>query len=287
MSNINMANISKTFGDINALKNVSLSLEKNKIYGLLGRNGAGKTTMLNIISNKIFPTSGDVEIDGIHLNRASTNLPNIYVADEKNLYPESMKVKDVFKWTKEFYADFDLSKAFELAREYYLLPDKKVKELSTGYNTILKDIIGLCVNTEFVFFDEPVLGLDANHRDMFYKHLLQSYLGNESTYVVSTHLIDEVANIIENVIIINQGEIIRDTTCEKLLSEGYTVSGTIENVDKFIAGKTIIGTDVLANTKAAYVLSEDDIKTTSSSIEISKMNLQKLFIELTKKEEEQ
>ena len=180
-----------------------------------------------------------------------------------------------------------MSKAFELAKEYDLLPNKKVKELSTGYNTILKDIIGLCVNAEFVFFDEPVLGLDANHRDMFYKHLLQSYLGNESTYVVSTHLIDEVANIIENVIIINEGEIIRDTTCEKLLSEGYTVSGTIENVDKFIKGKTVIGTDVLANTKAAYILSDDDMKKDSGSVEISKMNLQKLFIELTKREAEQ
>ncbi len=143
----------------------------------------------------------------------------MYLSGETNLLPESMKVREVFNWTEEFYPSFDKDLAVKLSSEFDIKINKKVKSLSTGYNTLLKDILGLCVNTEFVFFDEPVLGLDAAHRDMFYKHLLSNYMNNNSTYVISTHLIDEVANVIENVIIIDEGEIIRDTTCEELLSE--------------------------------------------------------------------
>ncbi|MBN2879620.1 MAG: ABC transporter ATP-binding protein [Clostridia bacterium] len=284
MSNINLVNINKNYRDVAALKNVNLTFERNKIYGLLGRNGAGKTTLLNILSNRIFPTSGQVVIDDKNINDIPKQISNIYLSGESNLLPESMKVKEIFKWTKEFIPSFDGELALRLAQAFELPIKKRVQSLSTGYLTILKDILALCANTEFVFFDEPVLGLDANHREMFYKFLLECYVNNDSTYVVSTHHIDEVANIIENIIIINEGSIIRDTTCESLLSEGYTISGKIEDVDKYIADKNVIGFDTLANTKSAYILSAEKITELPESLQVSRINLQKLFIELTKKE---
>ena len=287
MNNIQLVNLSKSFGSTKALKDVNLTFEENKIYGLLGRNGAGKSTMLNIISNRIFASQVEVNLDDENIAKVNRQITDIYVVGENNLSPEGDKVSEVFNWTKEFYSGFDLEKAGALSREFNLPMHKKVKSLSTGYLTILKDIIGLCINSKFVFFDEPVLGLDANHRDMFYKHLLQCYLKKSSTFVVSTHLIDEVANIIEHVIIIDEGRIIKDTTCQELLSMGYTVSGTAEKVDNFVKGKHIIGEDVLGNMKACYILSSEKLPENTGDVEISNINLQKLFIELTKKEAEQ
>ena len=286
MSKIQILDFSKNFGSTEALKEVTLTFDNNKIYALLGRNGAGKSTLLNVISNRIFPSSGEILIDDSGLKDIKDQIVQIYIVGESNLFPESMKVGEVFKWTKEFFQDFNEEKAMALAKEFQLPLSKKVKSLSTGYLTILKDIAGLCVNTEFVFFDEPVLGLDANHRDMFYKNLLKCYSKNNSTFVISTHLIDEVANIVENIIIINEGKIINNTTCEKLLSMGYTISGTIKDVDNFTKDKKVIGEDILGNMKASYILSEENI-VADASVDISKINLQKLFIELTRKETEQ
>lgn len=283
MAQIQLVNINKNFKETKALKNINLTFEKNKIYGLLGRNGAGKTTLLNIISNRIFPTSGNIIYGENKISQFDGNLSDFYVMGEQNYYPEGERVKEIFNWTKEFYENFDMDLALKLSEDFNLNTSKKFKSLSTGYQTIVKDIIALSVNSPYVFFDEPVLGLDANHRDMFYKHLLESYLYNQSTYVISTHLIDEVANLIEKIIILDEGKIIRNTTCEKLLNEGYTVSGTSTNVDAFVKDKKVIGEDVLGNMKASYVLSSKQLHNTYDNIEISKINLQKLFIELTKK----
>lgn len=284
MSNIQVINLNKSFKQTQALKNVNLSFDEKQIYGLLGRNGAGKTTLLNIISNRIFATSGQVVInDRNHLN-IHPQLSSIYIAGEDNLFPEGAKVKEIFEWTKEFFPNFNSNLAKKMAASFELSENKKVKSLSTGYQTILKDIVALCVNTEFVFFDEPVLGLDANHRDMFYRYLIECYSDSNSTFVVSTHLIDEVANIIEHVIIIDQGQIIKNTSREELLSLGYTVSGKKEDVDAFVKDMNVIGEDILGNMKATYVLSDTEIDYIPNTIEISKINLQKLFVELTKKE---
>ena len=94
---------------------------------------------------------------------------------EKNFYPDNMKIKEIFRWTKEFYPEFDTEYAMKLAEVFDLNLNKNVKSLSTGYNSIYKVIIALSVNTPYVLLDEPVLGLDANHRDLFYKLLIEKY----------------------------------------------------------------------------------------------------------------
>lgn len=231
MSGIEIKNVSKSYGMVKALDDVSLKLERNKIYGLLGRNGAGKTTLLNIITNRIFEDSGEVLIDGGSPKDNDIALGKVYMMGESNLYPESMKIKDVFKWTKTFYPDFDQEYAVMAAEKFGLNITKKTNSLSTGYKSIFKLILALSVNTPYVLLDEPVLGLDANHREMFYKMLLEKYAEKPFMAVISTHIIEEVSGIIEDVIIIKSGRIIRNEPCEELLSKGYTVSGTASKVD--------------------------------------------------------
>ena len=280
MSILEVKNVSKAFKDTKALDDVSIQIEENKIYGLLGRNGAGKTTLLNIINNRLFPDQGSITLDGQDITENDQILRQFYLIGEKNLFPDTIKVKDVFKWSKEFFPNFDMEYALKLSELFELPLKKKVNDLSTGYQSIFKNITALSVNTPFVFLDEPVLGLDANHRELFYKTLIQKYSENPFTFVISTHLIDEVATVLENVIIIKNGEILCQDSCENLLKQGYSISGPASLVDSYIKGRNTIGEDVLGGLKTAYVLGAPD-PMHSGSLEIAPLDLQKLFIQLT------
>lgn len=281
MNGIEVKNVTKNFGRICALQDVSLKFEGHRIYGLLGRNGAGKSTLFNIITNRILADQGKVFVDGQELNNNDYALQRMYMMSEKNYFPESMKVKDVFKWTKEFYPDFDPTYAQTLAGKLKLDINKKVKSLSTGYSSIFKLIITLSSNAPYMLFDEPVLGLDANHRDLFYQTLLEKYGDIPSTVIISTHLIEEIERVIEDIIIIKSGKIIINEPLEKFLSKGYAVSGSSMDIDRFIADKTIMGSDCLGGLKTAYVLGDPDEIDIHSGIEVSKLDLQRLFIKLT------
>jgi len=129
-----------------------------------------------------------------------------------------------------------------------------------------------------------VLGLDANHREMFYRLLIEKYSNNPFTAIISTHLIEEIANLLEYVIIIKNGEILVNESCEALLSKGYSVTGTINQVDTFVKDKEVIGEDVLGGLKTATVIGSINKSTLPDGIEIANLDLQKLFIKLTNEE---
>lgn len=280
MNCIEVKHLTKNFGSTCALDDVSLRFEENKIYGLLGRNGAGKSTLLNLITNRIFASSGEILVDGESVMDNDTALGKIYLMSETNYYPEKMKIKHVFQWTKNFYPNFDEVYAKNLAERFELNINKAVRSLSTGYSSIFKLIVALSVNTPYVLLDEPVLGLDANHRDMFYRILLETYNANPRTIIISTHLIEEVSSVIEDIVILKKGKIIKNESCETLLSNGYTISGTAAVVDSFVVNKNVIGTDTLGGLKSAYILGKLEGEL-PSEIELSKLDLQKLFIQLT------
>ena len=280
MTSIQLHNVTKRFGTIPALDNVSLAFEENKIYGLLGRNGAGKSTLLNIITNRLFADSGEVTVQGKRATENDRAQKQVFLMSEKDYSPESMRVTEIFRWTKEFYGIFDMEYAYRLCELFQLNPKKKVKELSTGYNSITKIIVALSVGVPFVLLDEPVLGLDANHRELFYQLLLENYSDNPRTFVISTHLIEEISGLIEDIIILKEGKIIRNESCEELLRSGYTVSGASEAVERYAAGKRVIGSDTLGGLKSFYILGKPE-SPLPDGLELSKLDLQKLFIQLT------
>ena len=280
MKMIEVKDLSKDFGDVQALSHVNLNFEENTIYGLLGRNGAGKSNLLNIINNRLFPSSGSVEFDGAAVTENPKSLSQFYLANEDNLYPEGMTVKNAFKWSKEFYPGFDTNYAYKLCGLFELSPKKKIKKLSTGYRSIFRNIVALSVNVPFVFLDEPVLGLDAYHRELFYKILIEKYAESPFTAVISTHLIEEVAGVLERIIIIKDGNIIRNTSAEELLQAGYCISGSAALVDDYTKGRALIGCDTLGGLKTAYVIGKPD-GAIPDGLEVGNMDLQKLFIQLT------
>lgn len=285
MSIIKISNITKNFGDVCALNNVSLTFEKNKIYGLLGRNGSGKTTLLNLIANRLFPTSGTIIVDGENVIENDNALEKIYLMVEKDLYPENLKVKEIFKWKAEFYKNFDMDYALKVSNKFGLNINKKFKELSTGYTSICKIIITLACGAEVLLFDEPILGLDAGHRELFYRELMKNYIDKPKTIVLSTHIIEEVAGFLENVIIMKDNKVIADKVVEELLNESYTISGLDENIEVYIKEKRCVNIETMASFKSATIIGkiteEDKAKQKELNLKVSKVELQKLFVYLT------
>ncbi|OPZ93031.1 MAG: ABC transporter ATP-binding protein YtrB [Firmicutes bacterium ADurb.Bin419] len=247
MSVIQVKDDTKYYGKLCAIENISVSIEPGKIYGLLGRNGVGKTTLQNLMTNRLFPNSGEIMVDGESITENDRVLEKMFLMTEKNLYPESFKVKDIFYWTKEFYSKFDLEYAEVLCEKFELNKNKKFKSLSIGYKTISKIITALASNAEIMMFDEPVLGLDANHRELFYKELLANFMEEPKTIILSTHIIEEIAKMLDRVIIINARKIVIDDSTENLLKSAYCVSGMSQNVDKYIEGKTCVNIEQMTS----------------------------------------
>ena len=270
MNAIQIKNITKRYKDVTALDDISFSFEFGRIYGFLGRNGAGKSTLINIIANRIFADQGEVLIDGIPAKENMGVHEKIFCMSEADLYDRDLKVKDHFKWTNRFYNDFDLDKAFELSKKFNLDINKRFKALSKGYQSIFKLIIALSLNVPYVIFDEPVL-------------LLKEFEKNERTLIIATHLIEEVSNIIEEVVLIDKGKILLQETVEELLEKGYSVSGAAQEVDHYCVGRNVIGYDELGGLKVAYILGEKTVLPQESNLQITAMNLQKLFVKMTEK----
>lgn len=283
MNAIQIRNITKRYKEITALDQVSFSFEYGKIYGFLGRNGAGKSTLINIIANRIFADSGEILIDGISAKENMSVHEKIFCMSEVDLYNTSLKVKELFKWINRFYDSFHLELAFEIAEKFNLDLNKRFKALSKGYQSIFKLTVALSLQVPYVIFDEPVLGLDANHRELFYELLLKDYEKNERTIIIATHLIEEVANLIEEVVLIDKGKILLQENVNSLLESGYGVSGLSSEVDAYCKEKNVIGYEELGNLKIAYVLGEKTPLPPKGNLTISTMNLQKLFVKLTEK----
>jgi len=284
---IELNKISKRFGRTQALDQVSLSFGGQKIYGLLGNNGAGKSTMLNIITSRYLADSGEVTLDGRQARDNDWALSQMFMMGEKNYYPESLRVREAIRWAAVFYPNFDRALALELAKRFDLPLKKKIVSLSTGYGSIFKIVMAFSAGAPFLLLDEPVLGLDALHRDMFYKLLIERYSENPCTIVISTHLIAEAANIIEHCVIIKDGRIIKDAPCEELLQTGYNISGSAALLDEYTRGKTVFSASYLGGLKTACLSGEmPDAADLPTGLEASKLNLQDYFIQLMNKDME-
>lgn len=267
------------FGNNTALDGVDVCFGDNKIYGLLGRNGAGKSTLLSVVTNRLLPTAGEVFIDGEPARENDRVLGRVYYMGEKTLLPDTATVAQLFRWTGDFYPGFDGEYAGQLADTFGLPEKKKLKNLSTGYLTIAKLIAALASNAPYTLFDEPVLGLDANHRELFYRMLVEDYSERPRTIVLSTHLIEEIADIIEQVVILKDGQILLDKPAEEVTRMGFAVSGKAADVEAFCRGRDLLSMETLGGLKTACLLGKaGDVP---PELEVSRLDMQKLFVRLT------
>lgn len=272
--------VSKRFFATLALDDVSVNIEKGKIYGLLGRNGAGKTTLLNLITGRLLSDSGTITLEQMPLPEHSEPLSKVFMIGEATLFPPEMKVKETFRWMSHFYPQFDRARADAMAAEFSLNLRQKNSKLSTGYKTIYKLILALCSGAEYILLDEPVLGLDANHRVLFYRYMVETYAEQNCTIVVSTHLVEEISSYVEDVIIIDQGKLLLNQSVESLLSDYHIATGKAADMDGYLSEKDVLSVTRLSGLTTACLRGEAP-QGLVPGIEFSGIDLQSLFVSLT------
>lgn len=274
--------VTKRYRRHTVIDEVSFNLAPAKIYGLLGRNGAGKSTLLNIITNRIFPTSGMVAMGPQNVNNNDEELGKIYLMSESNMYPKTTRVKRMLADADSFYGKFDFANARRMLGQFGINEKARFSNLSTGQKTAVKITIALNVNAQYVLLDEPTLGLDVNYRETFYRELLRTYSEKPRTFVLSTHLISEVQQLVEDVLILHEGKIIVNEPVEELLRRAFLVSGPAQLVDEYTAGQTTTDSQTIGNLKETAVIGElDALRPIPDQVQIKHLDLQRAFTALT------
>lgn len=240
MSVIEFDAVSKRYGDITALDEVTLAIEQGRITGLLGRNGAGKSTLMQVATARAFATSGRVRVFGEDPYENAGVMDRVCFIGENQVYPATHKVRHVLDAARIAFPHWDESLARELVGEFALRTGQQVRKLSRGQRSAVGVVVGLASRAPLTFFDEPYLGLDAVARQLFYDRLVADYSEHPRTIVLSTHLIDEVADLIEHVVVIDHGRIIMDSDADALRGSAVVVSGPRAAVEAFAAGHEVL-----------------------------------------------
>jgi ABC-2 type transport system ATP-binding protein len=265
-----------------ALDHVSLDVGEASICGLLGRNGAGKSTLMRIIAAQEFPTSGRVEVLGSSPMENDPILRRMVFVREDQIYPD-FRVGHALRAASWFYPNWNGDLAETLRLEFELPCGRPIKKLSRGMRSSLGIIIGLASRAEVTLFDEPYAGLDAVARQLFYDHLLADYAQHPRTMLLSTHLIDEVADLLERVVMIDHGRIVLDADADAVRGSATTVSGPVAAVEEFIAGRTTLDRRRLASQESIVVtgtLSEGDcLRARELHLSLEPLTLQQLVVQ--------
>ena len=292
MSNIlSCENVVKAYGKNEVLHGVNLQLEKGKVYGLIGRKGAGKTTLLSLISGQNPVTGGRVTLEGVNVWENSDCIEKICFSRELNPMnangANTMKVKEYLRAASIYMPNWDKEMANHLVKEFELDVNKRINKLSKGMMSMVTIIVALASKAEFTLLDEPVAGLDVVARENFYRILLEELAETERTFVISTHIIEEAADVFEEVIMINKGNIVLKENTQDLLDRARHISGVADEVDRVVTGMTTYHPEKLGRSKGITVLlKEGESIQASADISVQPMSLQQLFVAMCGKEAE-
>lgn len=282
---IEVKNLTKRYHDTLAADDVSFTIEKDTIYGLLGRNGAGKTTVMSILTAQNFATSGEVRVFGEHPYENARVLPRMCFVRESQRYPDDATATHALRMARLFFPRWNQELADRLVAEFQLPMKKTIKKLSRGQLSAVGVIIGLASRAEITFFDEPYLGLDAVARQLFYDRLLEDYAEHPRTIILSSHLIDEVSNLLERVIVIDKGRILMDEETDAVRGRAANIVGDTARVESFVAGREVIHRESLGRVTSVTVLGEltdaDRARVAAEGLDIAPVSLQQLIVRTT------
>lgn len=283
---IDVNNLRLDYGDTTALEDLTFSLEPNRIYGLLGRNGSGKTSLLSVLAAFRKQTSGEVRIGGQPVWENPEVMSQIaFIRESGDTVEDSEKAKEALRYAEYLRPNWNAGYANELIDRFGVPLDTKIGDMSRGQRSALGIVLGLAARAPITMFDETYLGLDAPSRYAFYDEILNDYMAHPRTFIISTHLIEEVSRIFEEVLIIDQGRLLIHEETESLLARGAALTGPADTVDRHVNGLTVIGERQLGRTKSVMVYGaiEDTQRQEmhAAGLDLEPLALQDLFVHLT------
>ena len=213
MNLVEFKNVNKSFNDKEILKNINLTIKKDRIIGLLGKNGTGKSTLMKLINDLLTPTSGEVLVNGKHVGVESKKI--VAYLPERTYLDKSKSVDEIIKFYGDFYSNFDSNKAYQLLKDLNLDTTMKLSKMSKGMQEKVCLVLVMSRNADLYILDEPLGGVDPATRDYILDTILTNF--NEgASVIISTHIISDIERILDEVIFINNGEIIMHTNADEL-----------------------------------------------------------------------
>ncbi|TFV53833.1 ABC transporter ATP-binding protein [Blastococcus sp. TF02A_35] len=250
---VTVHDVTMRYREHTALDAVTTSFEKDAITGLLGRNGAGKTTLMQLVSGHRVPTSGSIRVFGSSPYEHDAVLRDICFIKEGQRYPDHFRISDALTAAAVLFPNWDADLAASLMRDFDLPAKRNIKKLSRGMTSAVGIVIGLASRAPLTVFDEPYLGLDAVARQLFYDRLLADYAESPRTVVLSTHLIEEIAPLLERVLLIDRGRVLLDADTESLRDSAVTVTGPTDKVQAFARRHELLHAESLGGHMRAVV----------------------------------
>lgn len=279
---IKIKGMSKTVDDLLILNDIDLIFEKNKIYGLFGQNDSGKSTLLRVIANLRFPSEGYIEIDGKDTAEYPANTSKIYIQTHDKVYPKRATLKQIKKWMSEFYTEFDTSNCNKLMERSGLKDSSYFNRLELNERVLFRNCLSMSLDVDYLLLDEPGFSLDATHRALFYQDMKDSMKRSEKTIILSTHTIDEVEKIIDDVVILETGQVLVAGKVEDVVNETFSVEGEERDVREFLQKKEMLGQEYHNGRIKAYVKAQPKELLGFDNLTVESLSLQELFISLTR-----
>jgi ABC-2 type transport system ATP-binding protein len=276
MAILEIKNLTKYYGKIKGVENLSLSLEEGEIFGFIGPNGAGKSTTIRSIMNLINKTKGTVLIDGKEFDRNDIQIKEKigYLPSEIFLY-DDLTVKQMLDYHESFYKKDTSKRRKELVELFELDENKKIEDLSLGNQKKLGIILSLIHEPKILILDEPTSGLDPIMQDVFHT-VLKEEKKKGTTIFYSTHILSDISKVCDRVGIIKDGELIKVETMKDLSKKNLTfvklVSKDIEEIIKELKIEIIEQDN--NEIKFANKLSPNDLIK-----QLSKYDIEKILIE--------
>lgn len=285
---IKLENVSKSYGNNIVLDNIDLCLENNRIYGLIGRNGVGKTTLMKILSDQIVNYQGQIYYEGSNIKNNNLLKENIvYIGEDFLTYNlEAQKLIKIVEYIKYLYPHFNQDRFDELTKLFKIDLFDKYRKLSLGNQSLFRNIIALSLQAKFLLLDEPSVGLDEINRDMFYQKLLDYQEIDGSTIVISSHILSDIEKIVTDIVILNRGKIIVNDSINDILEKSIIIT-TNEDYIKYFENKNIVKKTYLGKQIILYAydkFTDNEISTMREVSDISRLNLKELFLALSKED---
>ena len=210
-------NLSKKYNhQTYALNDLSLSLGRGQIVGLLGPNGSGKTTLIKLINGLLIPSGGSVLIDGMAPGVDTKKL--ISYLRERSYLDDSMKVKDIIHYFTDFYENFHADKAYEMLADLEISPEARMRTLSKGTKEKVQLILVMSREAKLYILDEPIGGVDPAARDYILHTILSNY-SEDATILLSTHLIHDIENVLDHVLFLQNGRLVLNASVDDIRME--------------------------------------------------------------------